>query len=127
MILNAISGRAAMARVVVSVSLLTGGVGAVGSLGGCASTGERAATHDGPDLIAASGVVMSVEGLGCPMCAESIHILLGDVDGVADSTVNLDSGTVDVVFEPGASVSRASLAKAVTDGGFSFRGLEAKE
>lgn len=115
-----------MARVVVSVSLLAG-VGAVAALGGCASSGERAVAHDGPDLIEAPGVVMSVEGLGCPMCAESIHILLDNVEGVADSTVNLDSGTVDVEFEPGATVSRAALAKAVTDGGFSFRGLEAKE
>ena len=126
MISNANFGRA-VARVVVSVSLLAG-FGAVGALGGCASSGEpRAASHDGPDLIEASGVVMSVEGLGCPMCAESIHILLDNVDGVADSTVNLDSGTVDVDFEPGAAVSRAALARAVTDGGFSFRGLEPKE
>lgn len=125
MFFNANFGRAAMARVVVSVSLLAG-VGAVGTLGGCAS-GERVAAHDGPDLIEASGVVMSVEGLGCPMCAESIHILLDNVEGVADSTVNLDTGTVDVEFEPGAAVSRAALARAVTDGGFSFRGLEPKE
>jgi copper chaperone CopZ len=124
MIPNAKFGRAAMARVVVSVSLLAGGIGA---LGGCAASGERAAAHDGPDLIEAPGVVMSVEGLGCPMCAESIYILLGNVDGVSDSTVSLDSGTVDVVFEPGAAVSRAALARAVTDGGFSFRGLEVKE
>ena len=61
------------------------------------------------------------------MCAESIHVLLDDVDGVADSDVNLETGVVDVTFLPRASVSRAALASAVTDGGFSLRGIESKE
>ncbi len=96
-------------------------------LSACGSTPTRQAATDGSDLIQGPGVVMTVEGLGCPMCAESIHVLLDNVDGVADSKVNLNDGTVDVAFEPGAAVSRRALAAAVTDGGFSFRGMRVKE
>lgn len=95
---------------------------------GCGATQSRTGVQDeGPDRIAAPGVLMAVEGLGCPMCAESIYVLLKDVEGVADSKVNLDTGTVDVTFQPGAEVSRRALAKAVTDGGFSYRGMTVKE
>lgn len=102
-------------------------LGATLPLAACGSTPTRQTATDAPDLIEGPGVVMTVEGLGCPMCAESIHVLLDNVDGVADSKVNLDDGTVDVAFEPGAAVSRRSLTAAVTDGGFSFRGMRVKE
>src|SRR5512138_3330352 len=94
--------------------------------GGCGSTQTRADAST-ETLVRGSGAVLAVEGLGCPMCAESITSLLADVDGVASSKVNLEDGTVDVSFEPGAAVPRSELARAVTDGGFSFRGLRAKE
>lgn len=81
----------------------------------------------GDGVITGSGALLRVEGLGCPMCAESIHVLLDNVDGVADSDVNLETGIVDVAFEPGASVARSALASAVIDGGFSLRGIEAKD
>lgn len=79
------------------------------------------------DLVRGSGAVLSVEGLGCPMCAESITVLLADVQGVTGSEVNLDTGAVEVAFAPGAAVSRRALASAVTDGGFSLRAIEIKE
>ncbi|MCC5824241.1 MAG: heavy-metal-associated domain-containing protein [Phycisphaerales bacterium] len=95
---------------------------------GCGSTQTRAELdQDLPEQITGPGVVMSVEGLGCPMCAESIYVLLTDVDGVTDSKVNLDSGTVDVTFAEGATVSRRALTRAVTNGGFSYRGMRIKE
>ena len=97
-------------------------------LAGCGSTQTRAShDQDLPEEITAPGVVMSVEGLGCPMCAESIYVLLTDIDGVTDSKVNLDTGTVDVTFAEGATVSRRALTRAVTNGGFSYRGMRIKE
>ncbi len=96
--------------------------------GACGSAQTRAdVDRDVPEVIRASGVVLAVEGLGCPMCAESITVSLKNVDGVTGSRVNLDDGTVDVAFAPGASVSRRDLARAVTDGGFTYRGLRVKE
>lgn len=103
-------------------------LGSTLTLIGCGSTQTRASVvEDGPDAITGSGAVLTVEGLGCPMCAESISVLLGDVDGVTGSKVNLEDGTVDVSFAPGATVSRAALAGAVNDGGFSYRGMRVKE
>jgi copper chaperone CopZ len=102
------------------------GVSFVLFAGACGST-QTVADSDVPDVIQASGVVMSVEGLGCPMCAESIAVSLKNVDGVTGSKVNLDDGTVDVEFAPAAEVSRSALARAVTDGGFTYRGLRVKE
>ena len=97
-------------------------------LAACGSTQTRASyDQDLPEEITAPGVVMSVEGLGCPMCAESIYVLLTDVEGVTDSKVNLENGTVDVTFARGATVSRDALTRAVTDGGFSYRGMRVKE
>jgi copper chaperone CopZ len=107
----------AMMLAVVSMAVLSGA--------GCGSTQVRE-TVEG-DLVSGSGAVLSVEGLGCPMCAESIDVLLKDVAGVSGSRVNLDTGTVDVSFAQGASVSRRALASAVTDGGFTLRGIEIKE
>lgn len=110
-----------------STLVLTGviyaGVPAV-VLSGCGTTQVR---DIDTGVISGAGALLTVEGLGCPMCAESIHVLLDDVDGVADSDVNLETGVVEVIFDPGASVSRAALASAVIDGGFSLRGIQAKE
>ncbi len=111
--------RGALGAAAVSFALLAGA---------CGSTQTRAdVDQDVPDVIRSSGVVMAVEGLGCPMCAESITVMLKDVQGVTGSKVNLDDGTVDVAFAPGAGVSRSDLARAVTDGGFTYRGLRVKE
>lgn len=107
----------AMVFAVVSLAVLSGA--------GCGSTQTREA--DAGDRVSGSGAVLTVEGLGCPMCAESIDVLLKDVAGVAGSKVNLDTGLVDVSFVKGASVSRRALASAVTDGGFTLRGIEIKE
>jgi len=93
--------------------------------GACGATQTRADASS--EVVRGSGAILTVEGLGCPMCAESITALLSDVEGVASSKVNLENGTVDVAFKPGAAVPEASLARAVTDGGFTFRGLRAKE
>ena len=96
--------------------------------GACGSTQTRADMEgDVPEVFHASGVVMAVEGLGCPMCAESIAIVLKNVDGVMGSSVNLSDGTVDVALDPGVEVSRSALARAVTDGGFTYRGMRIKE
>ena len=109
----------------VSALLLVAASFSVLSFAGCGSTQTREA--EAGDLVSGSGAVLTVEGLGCPMCAESIYVLLKDVSGVAGSKVNLDTGVVEVTFAQGAAVSRRALASAVTDGGFTLRGIEIKE
>lgn len=107
----------------ISAAVLGTTLGAVG----CGSTQIRAADDTAPEFIAAPGVVMTVEGLGCPMCAESISVLLKDIEGVEGSKVNLEDGTVAVRVLPGARVARADLVGAVNDGGFSYRGMRVME
>ncbi len=90
----------------------------------CGSTQVREDQSQWAGAMEGKGALLTVEGLGCPMCAESIHVLLDGVDGVSDSHVNLETGVVTVDFEPGATVSKSALASAVTDGGFSLRNIQ---
>jgi len=93
---------------------------------GCGTTQARS---EQPAQIAsapvfATGATMQVGGLGCPMCAESIDILLKNIDGVTGSEVDLSTGMVHVDLDPSVGVSPADLQSAVVDGGFTYRGIE---
>ena len=99
----------------------------VSSMVACGSTPTR--TDESSAVMVASsdgatGASMRVDGLGCPMCAESISILMDKVDGVKDSRVDLSTGTVEVDLDPSVAVSSASLKQAIDDGGFTFRSIE---
>jgi copper chaperone CopZ len=72
----------------------------------------------------ASGAKMRVDGLGCPMCAESISILMDNVDGVTESRVDLSNGIVDVALDTSVDVRGEDLRRAIDDGGFTFRSIE---
>jgi len=105
--------------------------GAVGALSivlvSCGSTQTRDTGSDGvlvsDDPVVAERATMRVDGLGCPMCAESIAILLDTVEGVEGSSVDLSSGTVRVDMDGSTPVSAAALRQAVDDGGFTFRSV----
>ncbi len=111
----------------VFVSSILLGLSVVG-LVGCGSTETRApeaavvtslGSSDG-----ASGAKMRVDGLGCPMCAESISILMDNVDGVTDSRVDLSNGVVNVALDTSVDVRGEDLRRAIDDGGFTFRSIE---
>ncbi|MEQ9208084.1 MAG: heavy metal-associated domain-containing protein [Phycisphaerales bacterium] len=72
----------------------------------------------------ASGAKMRVDGLGCPMCAESISILMDNVDGVTESRVDLSNGVVNVALDTSVDVRGEDLRRAIDDGGFTFRSIE---
>lgn len=93
---------------------------------GCASTQTRdnePAQQASDEMVYASGATLRVDGLGCPMCAESISILMGNIDAVTDSRVDLSSGTVHVDLDPRVGVTEAQLRSAIDDGGFTFRSI----
>jgi copper chaperone CopZ len=96
----------------------------------CESTSKRSdSTTNGTQAAAsiesvyAEKATMRVDGLGCPMCAESIAILLGNIDAVEDSNVDLSTGTVHVDLDPTVAVTSAQLQSAIIDGGFTFRSI----
>ena len=98
---------------------------------GCESTTTRddsstmTVTADEPIHI--SQATMRVDGLGCPMCAESISVLLGNIDAVRDSQIDLSTGTVRVVLDPQVAVRPSELQGAIVDGGFTFRSISYSE
>jgi copper chaperone CopZ len=76
--------------------------------------------------IAGDSAVLLVHGMSCPKCANNIHVSLGQVPGVADSAIDLDTGRVTVQFDHLAKThpSPAALAKVVKDSGFTLVGIE---
>lgn len=94
-------------------------------LAGCSSapTRDNAQGVVSSEPVVASSATLRVDGLGCPMCAESISILMGNIDGVVDSSVDLSSGTVNVELDGSTPVSAAQLRSAIDDGGFTFRSV----
>ncbi|MBO6512387.1 MAG: heavy-metal-associated domain-containing protein [Phycisphaerales bacterium] len=111
-------------KVFVSTSLL--GLSAIG-LVGCDSTQTRESQASAVSMGSsdgASGAKMRVDGLGCPLCAENISVLMDNIDGVTDSRVDLSSGIVHVELDQTVDVAAADLRRAIDDGGFTFRSIE---
>lgn len=70
--------------------------------------------------IDADGATLVVRGLSCPKCANNVNLQLGKVSGVGETHIDMGSGEVRVAFDTLAAAhpSRAQLAKAITDAGF---------
>lgn len=103
------------------------------TLGACGSTQTRTGSTSGTDntvaspsneSVFASQATMRVDGLGCPMCAESISLVLGSIEAVESSHVDLSNGVVTVDLNPKVAVTAAQLRSAIDDGGFTFRAVE---
>jgi copper chaperone CopZ len=121
---------------VVRVSVWTSAVVGVTIFSGCASSGsgesvEAAASPassqpeskgDASAPIAASSAVLEVRGMSCPKCANNINRTLAELPGVEDVAIDMGKGEVTVrLTEMGAlRPSRAQLAKAITDTGFTL-------
>lgn len=73
--------------------------------------------------IDASTAVLTVNGLGCPLCANNVDEKLSAVAGVRDVSVDLGTGTVTVALAETLRPSRADLARAVEDSGFTLTAL----
>ena len=99
-------------------------------LGACASTEPQAnpaaASREGgtPEFsarpIEGAEATIVVRGLSCPKCANNVNLQLGKVEGVGETHIDMGAGEVRVVFDTLAPVnpSRAALARAITDAGF---------
>lgn len=71
--------------------------------------------------IDAQKAVMTVYGMGCPLCSTNLSKTLMDHPGIADVRPDLDTGDVILTFVFGKQPSRNELAQAVEDSGFTLK------
>lgn len=62
-------------------------------------------------------IELTVEGMTCGGCVNSIQNALNARDGVANATANLDAKQVTIEFDPGV-IQKAGLVEAIEDAGF---------
>ena len=63
---------------------------------------------------------LQVDGLACPFCAYGIEKKLNATKGVKAIKIDINSGTVTVTMETGASLSEAQAGQIVKDAGFTL-------
>ena len=61
-----------------------------------------------------------VRGMSCPKCISNVDLQLKRIDGVANPKVDMKHGVVSVTVREGASPSRAEVARAIEDAGFTL-------
>ncbi|WP_324778665.1 heavy-metal-associated domain-containing protein [Thiobacillus sedimenti] len=64
-----------------------------------------------------SEIVLTVTGMTCGGCVNSVHRVLTALPGVQHADVTLTPGQARVTYDP-ARVDRAAMAKAIVDAGF---------
>jgi len=88
------------------------------------TSGERAeinsAAFRDESPITADSATLIVHGMSCPLCANNADKKLRDVPGVGNVAIDMGSGKVSVVFSGKEHPSRAQLARAVKDAGFTL-------
>lgn len=68
--------------------------------------------------------VLSVSGMGCSGCANSVESALTKLDGVESVVVNLGEGTATVSFDE-SRVQPSDLEQAIEDAGYKMTGVKA--
>lgn len=65
-------------------------------------------------------VTLNVVGMSCGHCVKSVEGSVGNLDGVNEVKVNLESGKVDVAFDA-AKVSLEKIKEAIDDQGYDVK------
>ena len=74
--------------------------------------------------ISGKRAVLWVNGLGCPLCATNIDLVLAKVKGVSNVKVDLSTGKVSLDVDPATPPTAARLATVVEDSGFTLVKIE---
>jgi copper chaperone CopZ len=100
-----------------------------GVAAGCASTAPRNESSQQAqiDLSAYREVVLTVHGLSCPLCSNNLDGQLSRIKGVEDAAIDLKTGAVSVRLASGHAVVTADLERAVSNAGFTLKGIEPKD
>ncbi len=67
-----------------------------------------------------STAILHVEGMTCKHCKMSVENALKTLDGVQNATVDLDSKTVSIDYDP-AVVDEESLKKIIGEAGYEVK------
>ena len=93
---------------------------------GCAST-HPAPSDRNPSLAAVGDGTLApgrydlvVHGMSCPKCISNVDLQLKRIDGVGEPKVDMKNGVVAITVRDGAAPSRAAVAAAITDAGFTL-------
>jgi len=93
---------------------------------GCASTPTTASDRDaslaavGDGTLAPGRYDLVVRGMSCPKCISNVDLQLKRIDGVVDPKVDMKNGVVAITVRDGAAPSRAAVASAIGDAGFTL-------
>jgi copper chaperone len=90
---------------------------------GCATTDANrttSAAFTDTEPIETSTASLVVHGMGCPLCANNVDKQLLAVAGVTDVAIDLGSGVVTVQLADAGRPSKAQLARAVRESGFTL-------
>ena len=68
-------------------------------------------------------VIINIGGMGCAGCADTVQEALEDTEGVTEVSVDLESDTASVTYNPNA-VSTNDFKQAVEEAGYSFEGTK---
>ncbi len=69
----------------------------------------------------APDVIIEVGGLACPFCAYGIEKRLRKIDNLAEISVLLEEGKIQIKLREGETVSSSRLTKAIADAGFEVK------
>jgi len=70
---------------------------------------------------------LQADGLACPFCAYGIEKQLGGLEGVESVETDVESGTVTITMEEGATLDEADAQRAVDKAGFTMRDFRRRE
>ena len=79
-----------------------------------------AASIPGPDTVGPGRYTLAVDGMSCPKCISNVDFQLVRIPGVKDVAVDMKGGLVHLTLADGRSATKADLARAVTDAGFTL-------
>jgi copper chaperone CopZ len=114
-----------------SLTLRACGLGAVALTlaalpAGCASTQTAPSDRDasfaavGDGTLAPGRYDLVVRGMSCPKCISNVDLQLKRIDGVGEPKVDMKNGVVAITVRDGSAPSRAAVATAISDAGFTL-------
>jgi copper chaperone len=96
-------------------------------LAGCGAGQKSASSMNGDSSAMASETaisgdtaVLTVHGMGCPLCANNVDMQLKNLPGVRDVRVDMGSGRVTVHLADENRPSQEQLARAIRQSGFTL-------